>query len=257
MTEQRKIALVSGASRGIGAATARELGRRGHHVIVNYHRSADAAAAVVSAIEAEGGTAQRTKADVCDPGQVAELVAGVRREHGRVDALVCNANTEQPPWEPFATLPWETFIGKVDRELAGSYFLTQEVLKIMKEQRGGRIVYLSSIAADHVGTSIAHSSAKAALNAFGKHIASDAGPYGINVNIVAPGAVRTDATSDVIDDAVSERLTGRSVLGRVLEPEDLANTIALLVDDAFRGVSGVVLQVDAGFDVLKPGLLKP
>src|SRR5262245_43456536 len=162
MDQTRGIALISGASRGVGAATAGELARRGYHVIVNYHRSADAAARVVDDIRAGGGSAQAAQADVCDAEQVAALVDGVHAEHGRIDVLVCNANTAQPTFQPLAALPWEAFASKIIGELSGVYFLTQRVLAIMTEQRSGRIIYISSTAADKVGRVIAHSTAKAA-----------------------------------------------------------------------------------------------
>jgi 3-oxoacyl-[acyl-carrier protein] reductase len=254
MTEQHRVVLVSGASRGIGAATARELGRRGYHVIVNYRSSADAAAAVVRDIQSAGGTAQCVAADVCDPVDVAELVETVLGAHGRIDALICNANTVNPPFAPLATLPWKEFIGKVTGELAGAYFLTQQVLEIMRAQGAGRIVYISSIAAERIDGSIAHSTAKAALNTFGRAVATEAGQHGITVNIVAPGLVSTDATAGVVTAEYRQHVRDNSVLGRVLEADDVARVIGLVVDDGFSGVTGTVIRVDGGLSVLEtPG----
>ncbi|MET9634606.1 SDR family oxidoreductase [Lentzea sp. NPDC006480] len=244
------VALVSGASRGIGAAIARSLARGGHHAIVNYHRNADAAKQVVADIEAAGGTAQAEQADVCDDAQVAALVDRVRAEHGRVDVLVCNANTVQPPFEPLASLPWDAFVGKVAGELAGSYHLTQRVLPIMREQRAGRIVYISSTLADEVGMLAAHSTAKAALNTFSRHVAAAAGQHGVTVNTLALGPVNTDATAGFLDDDRRAFFAQRSVLGRVLEPEDIGAAVALLAEDAFGSATGQVIRLDGGFDVL-------
>jgi 3-oxoacyl-[acyl-carrier protein] reductase len=248
------VALVSGASRGIGAAIARSLAQRGHHVIVNYHRNADAAKQVVADIEAAGGTAAAEQADVCDDAQVAALVDRVRAEHGRVDVLVCNANTVQPPFEPLASLPWDAFVGKVVGELAGSYHLTQRVLPIMRKRRAGRIVYISSTVADMVGIIAAHSTAKAALNTFSRHVAADAGQYGVTVNTLALGAVNTDATAGVFDDDRRASFAQRSVHGRVLEPEDVAAAVSLLTDGGFGSITGQVIRLDAGFDVLNQQL---
>ncbi|WP_158893728.1 SDR family oxidoreductase [Amycolatopsis anabasis] len=256
MGDTQRVALISGASRGIGAATARELGRRGYHVIVNYRGSADAAAAVVNGIEADGGTAQAVQADVCAADQVDALVDAVHGEHGRIDALVCNANTAQPPFEPLAALSWESFAAKVNGELSGVFFLTQRVLAIMKEQRAGRIVYVSSTAADTLGGSIAHSTAKAALNTFSRHIAGEAGRYGITVNAVAPGAVDTDATAGVFNDGLRQYLKERSVFDRLLKPEDLGRAIALVADDGFGAATGQVIRVDGGLDVLAQKLAR-
>lgn len=244
------VALVSGASRGIGAAIARSLARRGHHVIVNYHRNADAARRVVADIEAAGGTAQAESADVCDAAAVSALVDRVRAAHGRVDVLVCNANTVAPPFEPLASLPWDAFIGKVVGELAGSYHLTQRVLPIMQAQRAGRIIYISSTVADKVGMIAAHSTAKAALNTFSRHVAAHAGQYGVTVNTIALGVVNTDATADVFDAQQRASIAQRSVHGRILEPEDVGAAVALAADDGFGSVSGQVIRLEAGFDVL-------
>ncbi len=249
-----KIALISGASRGIGAATAKELGQRGYHVIVNYLNSADAAADVVAGIEADGGTAQAIQADVCDEAAVTRMVEQVHREHGRIDVLVVNANTAQPPFEPLEYLKWEAFAAKVNGELSGAFFLTQRVLSVMREQRSGRIVYISSTAADVVGGVMAHSTAKAALNTFSRHVAADAARYGVAVNTLAIGMVVTDATAQVFPDALKKHLAGRSVLGRMLEPADIARTVALVVDNGFGTAAGQVFRVDGGFEVLEQQL---
>lgn len=250
MGEGQRVALVSGAGRGIGAATARALGRRGYHVIVNYLRDTAAATAVVRDIETAGGSAQAARADVCSAEEVAGLVAGVVAERGRIDVLVCNANTAQPPFGPLVTLPWDAFAGKVTAELSGAYFLTQRVLAVMRERRAGRIVYVSSIAADVVSSSIAHSTAKAALNTFARQVAGEAASYGVTVNTVSAGAVNTDATAAVFTDDVRRYLRDRSVRGRMLQPDDLGGVIALLLDDAFAVATGQVVRVDDGMDLL-------
>ncbi|GAA0368687.1 3-oxoacyl-[acyl-carrier-protein] reductase [Microbispora corallina] len=237
-----KVALVTGASRGIGAATARELGGRGYHVIADYRRDEAAALAVVADVEAAGGTARAVRADVCDPGEVAALVAACER----VDVLVCNANI-QPPFAALADLSWEDFAGKVTRELAAVFHVTKAVLEVMRGQGGGRIVYVSSISADAVGPgTIAHSTAKAALEMFAQHVTAEAGPHGIGVAVVAPGAVRTDATAGLMSPEFEARWGRRSVLGRMLEPEDVATVIASVADGGFHAVSGARITVDGG-----------
>jgi 3-oxoacyl-[acyl-carrier protein] reductase len=251
---EKQIALISGGGRGVGAATARELGKRGYHVIVNYLRSADAAADVVKAIEAAGGSAQAVQANVTDETDVTRLVEQVHAEHGRIDVLVCNANTVNPPFEPLEALSWEAFSGKVNGELAGSFFLTQRVVPIMRARGAGRIVYISSTAADIVGGVLAHSTAKAALNTFSRHVAADAGRYGIAVNTVSLGAVNTDATAEVFSDGLRKYLQDRSVLGRVLEPEDAARAIASVADGGFGAAAGQVIRVDGGYGVLEQQL---
>jgi 3-oxoacyl-[acyl-carrier protein] reductase len=246
----REVALISGAGRGIGAGTAQVLGRRGYRVIVNYRRDAEAAASVVKRIEAEGGTAQARQADVLDEAQVARLVDEVAADHGRIDVLVCNANTAHPTFEPLSALPWESFQNKLVSEVAGAFFLTQRVVAVMREQRAGRIVYVSSTAADTSAGSIAHATAKAALNTFARHVAADAARFGIAVTTVAPGFVLTEASARAMTPGLRAHLEERSLLRRLLEPEDVGRVIAQVVDGSFAATTGGLVTVDGGMDVL-------
>ncbi|MFE9750508.1 SDR family oxidoreductase [Saccharothrix saharensis] len=250
MREPRRVALISGAGRGIGAATARELGRRGYHVVVNYRENTAAADRVVGDIREAGGSAEAQRADVCDGGQVADMVRRVYAAHGHVDVLICNANTVNPPFAPLLSLSWEAFIGKVGGELAGAFFLTQAVLSEMRRRGAGRIVYISSTAADWAGSVAAHSTAKAALNTFSRHVAATAAQYGIAVNTVAFGTVRTDATAGVLHEDLRRYTEERSVLGRLLDADDAAKTVAAVADDSFGAAVGQVIRVDGGYDVL-------
>lgn len=242
----KKVALVSGAGRGIGAATARELGRLGYHVIVNYLRDAESAELVVEEI----GAAQALRADVTDEAQVTTLVDRVVAEHGRIDVLVGNANTAAPPFGPLEHVPWEAFAAKVNGELAGVYHLTRRVLPVMRRQRSGRIVYVSATAAELIIGSPAHSTAKAAVNAFAQQVAGEAIRDGITVNAVAPGGVGTDATAEVFTEGIRRHFGDRSVTGTMLGPQDLARPIAALVDGAFATVTGQVIPVDGGYRLL-------
>ena len=248
------VAVVTGAGRGLGAATARELGRRGHHVIVNYRNGAETAQAVVDDIVAKGGSAQAAAADVCDEGQVTALVETVMAEHGRIDVLVCNANTVNPTFVPLASLGWDDFVGKITGELAGAFFVTKAVLAVMREQHGGQIIYVSSTAADYVGSGrIGQGTAKAALNTFSRHVAAEAAAHGIAVNTVAPGAVLTEASAKMITGDRRKHLNDNSILGRVAEPDDVAAVIGLLTEPGMRPVTGAMVRVDAGFGVLVGG----
>lgn len=254
MNTPRPVALITGASRGIGAATARELGRRGYHVIVNYRVSAEAAGKVAGDVEAAGGTATPIAADVTDPAQVQALTETVTTEFGGIDVLVCNANAAQPPVAPLAGLSWQEFIGKVSGELAGAFFITQRVLEAMQPRGSGRIIYISSVAAETTRTGwISHSTAKAALNTFSRHVAAEAGRYGITVNTIAPGAVRTEASAGIVTAELEERIQGTSVLGRMLEPEDVASVVGTLADTTMGAVTGTLIRVDAGSGILSGG----
>lgn len=244
------VAIVSGAGRGIGASTARLLADGGHHVIVNYLRDSTSAKNVVAAIEADGGSAEEVRADVRDAAQVAELVDRVRRTRGRVDVLVCNANTAHPPFAQLEDLTWETFADKVNSELSGVFHLTRSVLPLMRTRGSGSIVYVSSVDGDACAGSIAQSTAKSALNQFSRHVAAQAGHDGIAVNTVAPGSVRTDASATVNTPEIIRFLAERSVFGRQMEPEEMARVIVAVAGAGFAAVTGQVITADAGMHVL-------
>ncbi|MEU5310896.1 SDR family oxidoreductase [Streptomyces sp. NPDC021562] len=247
-TTNKPTALVTGGSRGIGAATSRELAARGYRVAVNYVSNREAADQVVEQIEAAGGEALAVQADVHDPGQAAELLERSTVD-GRLDVLVCNAGARFTP-TPLPDLTWEDFHAKVTNELASVYPLTQRALTVMAARGGGRIVYVSSAVADGppgVGMA-AHGTAKAALNAFARFVAFEAGPLGINVNVVAPGFVRTEASAGQ-PVGFQQRLAEHTPLGRVAEPEDVARTIAMLAGEDAGFVTGAVVTVDGGHGV--------
>ncbi|MCX4428532.1 SDR family oxidoreductase [Streptomyces mirabilis] len=246
----RRVAIVSGAGRGIGAAIAKALGREGYHVVVNYMKNDAAANAVVEEIRSAGGHADARQADVCDPVAVGELVGSVHEAHGRIDLLVCNANTVDPPFEDFGSLPWERFEEKYVGELAGSYHLTQRALAVMEKQRSGRIVYISSTAADLVGGSIAHATAKAALNVFGRNVAGFAARYGVTVNVIAAGVVDTEATAVAVNEESLRYFKEHTTFSRLVTPEELADAVRMVANDAFGAATGQIIRVDGGLDVL-------
>ncbi|MGW3955745.1 SDR family oxidoreductase [Streptomyces sp. NPDC004752] len=246
--------LITGAARGLGAAIARQLGTRGHHVIVNYRTGAADAAGIVRDIEAAGGSASSAGADVTDPSAVDELVTGILAAHGRIDTVVVNANTVPPPFAALAYLSWAAFEAKVTGELAGAFHITKRVLAPMRAQGAGRIIYIGSTAADYVGEGrLAHGTAKSALATFARHVAAESARDGVSVLVVAPGAVRTPATDPVLSGERGAVLARESVLGRVLEPEDVAAAVALAADPALRVATGSTLRVDGGWSVLVGG----
>ncbi|AEW98842.1 SDR family oxidoreductase [Streptantibioticus cattleyicolor] len=239
-------ALVTGGSRGIGAATARHLAARGYRVAVNYFSNRAAADQVVKEITADGGSAFAVRGDVRDDDEAAELVRRAA-EGGRLDVLVCNAAAAHFTPTPLRDLPWEDFRGKVTDELAAVYPLTQHALAVMSGQGYGQIVYVSSLLAEGPSAPgmIAHGTAKAALNTFAQFVACEAGPLGVNVNVVSPGYVRTEASAGIPAE-VQRRIAERTPLGRVAEPDDVARAIGLLVGSDAGFVTGTVLRVDGG-----------
>ncbi len=240
-----RVALVTGASRGIGAATARLLGAHGAAVAVNYHTSEDAACGVVGAIESEGGRALSVRADVRDQGQVEAMAAAVSNELGPIDTLVLNASI-QFPVVPFTEYPWEAFQAKLVGELSASFFCCKAVVPSMIEHGRGCIIAVSSGLSRHPGHGFcAHSTAKSGLDAFARSLALELGPHGIRVNVVAPGLTITDATAFLPQEAkdASARMTP---LGRNAQPEDVAGVVLAMAADDTGFVTGAYVPVSGG-----------
>jgi 3-oxoacyl-[acyl-carrier protein] reductase len=245
MLLQDRIVLVTGASRGIGAATAKLLAAHGAAVAVNYLQSEKAATAVVEAIEAEGGRALAVQADVRDQSQVEAMVGRVSDELGFIDTLVNNASI-QFPVVPFMEYPWEAFHDKLVGELGAAFFCCRAVAPAMIEQGRGCIIAVSSGLSRHPGHGFcAHSTAKSGLDAFARALALELGPHGIRVNTVSPGLTITDATSFLPQEAkdASARATP---LGRNAEPEDIAGVILAMAADATGFMTGAYMPVSGG-----------
>jgi NAD(P)-dependent dehydrogenase (short-subunit alcohol dehydrogenase family) len=239
-----KIALVTGASRGIGRAAALALAEAGAHILVHYGRSADEAGAVVAQIRAAGGKAQAIGANLAKPNGPAELAAKVRAIAGeRLDILVANAGVAKS-----ATIE-ETTVEDFDTLFAvnvrAPYFLVQQLLPILRD--GSSVIFTSSLAAHaSVGTLSAYAATKGAIDTMVKHFAAALGPKGIRVNAVAPGVVATEMSSFAKTDEGRDFTLGMQALKRVAQPEDIAGAIAFLASDAARWVSGDTLRVDGG-----------
>ena len=245
MLLEGKVALVTGASRGIGAATARRLAAEGAVVAVNYNASEGEARKVVAAIELSGGRALAVRADVTDRAAVDEMAHVVERELGPVDVLVANAGM-RVHMAPFAGYPWEAFETKLVGEAKGVFFVSQAVVPSMVRRKSGAIVVVSSSLSRHAGEGFcAHSASKAALDALVRAMALELGPHGIRVNTVAPGLTLTDATK-FLPDAVKEMSAKTTPLRRNGTPEDVAGAILALAADTGRHVTGIYLPVDGG-----------
>ena len=240
-----KVALVTGASRGIGAATARLLARHGAAVAVNFHQSGGAAVALVSEIEAAGGRALAIGADVRERAQVETMVESVAATLGPVDILVLNAAI-QFPMVPFVDYPWEAFEAKLTGELKASFFCCRAVVPSMVERGRGSIIAVSSGLSRHPGFGFcAHSTAKSALDAFARALALELGPRGIRVNVVAPGLTLTDATAG-LPQPVKDAAARQTPLGRNAVAEDVAGAILALACDEAGFVSGAYVPVSGG-----------
>jgi 3-oxoacyl-[acyl-carrier protein] reductase len=248
MLLEGRTALVTGSSRGIGAASARLLAAEGAAVAVNYFHSEEAARALVGEIEAAGGRAAAYGADIREQAAVSVMVEAIEGELGPLDTVVINASIGFP-MKPFLEYRWEEFEAKLTGELRAAFWVTQAVVPGMIERRRGCIIGISSGLARHSGFGFsAHSSAKAGLEGLMRSLALELGPHGIRVNTVAPGLTVTDATAHL--PAERREQTARvTPLGRLAQPADVAGAVLLLASDHACFVSGGLLAPSGGIQM--------
>jgi L-rhamnose 1-dehydrogenase len=242
-----KVALVTGASRGIGRAVALRLADEGASVVVNHPGEAREAREVVRIIQAFGGQAISVRADVASKRQVDRMVARAIERFGQIDILVNNAGV--CPFAEFLDITEETWDRTHDVNLRGVFLCSQAVARHMVERNiQGRIISISSIASYVGGIIQAHyCPTKAGVNLLMKSMATALGPHGITCNTVLPGTVLTDMNSMFLSDPDHHRQTiERIPLGRLGEPEDVAGVVAFLASDDARYMSGAELVVDGG-----------
>ena len=239
-----KVALVTGASRGIGRATATVLAGCGAAVIVNYRGQAGAAAEVVAQIEAAGGRATAVQADVSDAGDVERLVKTTTETYGSLHILVNNAGIARD--NLLLRMKDDEWDSVIDTNLRGTYLLTKAVLRPMMRARRGRIITITSVIGllGNAGQAN-YAAAKAGLIGFTKSVAREMASRGITANAVAPGFVETDITAG-LSDSVRETALAAIPLGRWAQPEEVANVVAFLSSDAAAYITGQTLAVDGG-----------
>jgi 3-oxoacyl-[acyl-carrier protein] reductase len=237
-----QVAIVTGASRGIGKAIARQLSEQGAKVAVNYASSSGAADGVVAEIVSQGGEAVAIGADVSQADGVDQLVAQVMEKWGRVDVLVNNAGITRDTL--LLRMKPEDWQAVIDLNLTGVFLCTRAVSKIMLKQKSGRIINITSVAGQMGNPGQAnYSAAKAGVIGFTKTVAKELSTRGITVNAVAPGFIATEMTKDLKAAGILQFIP----LGRYGEPEEIAGMVRFLAaDPAAAYITGQTFNVDGG-----------
>lgn len=240
----RRVALVTGASRGIGRAVACGLAADGFDLALVYAGNADAAADAVAACEAAGATARAYRCDVSNADEVKATADAVLANFGSVWALVNNAGITRDTL--LARMKDEDFARVLEVNLTGAFNMMRALARPLMRQRGGRIVSMSSVVGLMGNAGQAnYAASKAGLIGLTKSAARELAPRSVTVNAVAPGFVRTDMTA-ALPEQVVERYEGQIPLGRLADPEEVAGVVRFLVSDAAAYVTGEVIRVDGG-----------
>ena len=246
-----KVALVTGASRGIGAAIARELAAHGAAVGVNYVRGRDPAEQVVREIQAAGGRALALQADVRDGQAVHAMADALADAFGGVDVLVNNAlhNYRFDPVanKPFPRMEWDDYQDQVDGTLRAAFHTCGAVLPHFERRGGGRIVnILTNLITHPVVQYHAYTTAKSAMLGFSRNLAAELGPQGVTVNMVAGGLIMTTAASEPTTVEVQEIVRGSTPLRRLGQPEDIGRAVVAFASDLMGFATGQYVALDGG-----------
>lgn len=241
---QGKIALVTGASKGIGRAIAVALGREGAHVIVNYNGSEEQAKETCKLIEDAGGSCESMRFNVAEEEITMEAMKSILEKHGKLDILVNNAGITRDGL--LMRMTDADFESVLDVNLKGAFHTIRAASKQMLKQRSGRIINISSVSGIIGNPGQAnYSASKAGLIGLTKATARELASRGITVNAVAPGFIETDMT-DKLSDAVKENACKQIPLGKMGNPEDIAEAVVFLASEKAAYITGQVLCVDGG-----------
>ena len=242
-----KVAVVTGASRGIGKACALRLAKDGYAVVVNYAHSDEEAKAVLAAIEAEGGTGMLYRADVSDLEEVKTMMREVARTYGQIDVLVNNAGIVRD--EYLLMLTPETLDRCMDLNVKGYLYCAQQAVLKMFRKKSGVIINMSSVSGIlALPGQCVYSATKGAVNSMTQTMAKELAPYGIRVNAVAPGFIETEMLDALPEEKKKEYLDAIPMhrLGRV---EDVAGIVSMLASDTCAYMTGQILTVDGGISL--------
>lgn len=241
---KNKIAIVTGASKGIGAGIAKELASQGASVVVNYNSAEEDARRVVTEIERAGGRAVASRANVSKPDDVARLFAETERAFGAPNVLVNNAGIYE--WAPLEATSLESLQRQLEVNVVGPFLTMQKALQTFKA--GASIINISTSATRaFLPTSSAYTASKASLDAMTRIVAKEVGSRGIRVNAVAPGPVRTEgAAALAAAPDFFNKILAMIPLGRIGEPHDIAPIVAFLASDHASWISGEIIGVSGG-----------
>mgnify|MGYP000560651751 CR=1 FL=1 len=239
-----KVAVVTGASRGIGRAVAKKLASLGAEVVINYNGSKERAEEVLREIEAEGGKASIYQCNVSDFAACEAFLKDVISEHGSLDILVNNAGITRD--DLLMKMTEEAYDAVIDTNLKGTFNCIRFAARQMLKQRSGRIINMASVSGVLGNAGQAnYSASKAGIIGLTKSAARELASRGITVNAVAPGFVNTEMT-EVLSEKVKEGAVSQIPLGKFGEPEDIAEAVAFLASESARYITGQVLNVDGG-----------
>jgi 3-oxoacyl-[acyl-carrier protein] reductase len=240
-----RVVLVTGGSRGIGAATARAAAAAGADVAVGYKEDAGAAASVAADVESSGRAGVAFQADISDPGEARRMIAAVESRFGRIDGLVNNAGVM--PSTPLTEMSDDEWDRVLRTNLFGPFYCSRAALPGMLERESGSIVMISSRLGQIGWPELGHySAAKAGLLGLTKSMAREFGPRGIRVNAVAPGFTVTDMTRDIVETDSGRRRLAELPARRFAEPEDVAHSVVFLLSDAAAAFHGQTLNPNSG-----------
>ena len=245
MDLSNRVALVTGASRGLGAAIARALADQGARVAVNYFNSGEKAEKLVADIRDKGGTAKAIRADVCDEAQVDRLIRETMQAFGPIDILVPNATGPQPMLS-IEELSWRACLDQLEFFVKSPLLLVKGALASMKERRFGRIIQIGSeVFETGLSPFSNYVSAKGAQLGLTRAWAKELGPWGITVNIVAPGWIPVERHGQVSQND-TDAYASRTALKRMGVPEDVGQAVAFLASDAASYITGQKVSVNGG-----------
>jgi len=251
MNLQDKIVLVTGASRGIGAAIAKKFAAEGAFVIINYLKNKNLAEAVVNQIEAAGGQAVAFQADVQAEEQVTDMVAQIADSFGTIDIVVNNAlshytfnpKTRKTAWD----ITWADYNSQWEGNVHGTYNVCKAVMPLMKEQMQGKIINIVSNLIDFpIIPYHDYTTSKMALLGFTRNLAKELGVFGITVNAVAPGLTYPTDSSSETQETVRESIIEMTPMGRLASPDDIAGSVLFLASNLAAFITGQCLNVDGG-----------